>query len=145
MKNPSMFTTATNRVWRFNIQVTKNELLTMYEEIQTMRRLEMAANALYKAKLIRGFCPIGQVRLPFCLMKIVDPISVHCYCRPMVRGPLIPQHVPRLHLNCKGSRRRSSSLTTNKGTGAKNNQKKMPRTTLNGDVYLAQQAGDYNR
>ena len=56
------------------VEVSKESLLKMYGQMTTMRRMEMAADALYKAKLIRGFChlTIGQVR-PGLRRERVDP------------------------------------------------------------------------
>ena len=45
------------------VEVSKDMLINMYKEMVLMRRMEQAADALYRAKLIRGFChlAIGQV------------------------------------------------------------------------------------
>ncbi|VVT58688.1 uncharacterized protein SAPINGB_P006334 [Magnusiomyces paraingens] len=44
-----------------NVKLTTEELLKMYKDMVTVRRLEMASDALYKAKKIRGFhLSIGQ-------------------------------------------------------------------------------------
>lgn len=42
---------------------SKEDLLQWYRQVCEIRRMEMAADAMYKAKLIRGFChlSIGQV------------------------------------------------------------------------------------
>ena len=46
------------------MQVNEAELLKLYKDMQTFRRREMAADALYKAELTCGFChlAIGKVR-----------------------------------------------------------------------------------
>lgn len=47
------------------VKTSRAELLKLFEEMWRVRRMEMAADALYKGKLIRGFCHlgIGQVNL----------------------------------------------------------------------------------
>jgi hypothetical protein len=44
---------------------SKQEMLDYFYKMNLIRRMELAADALYKAKLIRGFChlQIGQVAL----------------------------------------------------------------------------------
>lgn len=39
-----------------NVTCTREEALQFYRQMATVRRLEAAANALYKEKAIRGFC-----------------------------------------------------------------------------------------
>ncbi|KAI9249695.1 dehydrogenase E1 component-domain-containing protein [Phascolomyces articulosus] len=39
-----------------NIDISKEQLLDMYTKMTTMRRMEMTADGMYKAKKIRGFC-----------------------------------------------------------------------------------------
>ena len=48
-----------------DVEVNKEMLIDMYQKMTLMRRMEMAADALYRQKLIRGFCHLatGQVRI----------------------------------------------------------------------------------
>ena len=61
------------------VEVTKDSLLKMYKEMVTVRRMEQSADALYKSKLIRGFChlAIGQVRPISISLQSVLPLTYH--------------------------------------------------------------------
>lgn len=41
------------------VKTSRDELLKLFEDMWRVRRMEMAADALYKGKLIRGFCHLG--------------------------------------------------------------------------------------
>ncbi|KAF7318333.1 Pyruvate dehydrogenase E1 component subunit alpha [Mycena chlorophos] len=79
-----------------DVKVTKNQLLEMYKKMQTMRRMEMAADALYKSKLIRGFChlAIGQEAVSVGLEEGItreDRVITSYRCHPLavLRGGTI--------------------------------------------------------
>ncbi|KZT44002.1 hypothetical protein SISSUDRAFT_1124175 [Sistotremastrum suecicum HHB10207 ss-3] len=79
-----------------DVSVTKDSLLDMYRQMQTMRRMEMAADALYKAKLIRGFChlAIGQEAVSVGIESGITPedrviTAYRCHPFAVLRGGTI--------------------------------------------------------
>lgn len=67
------------------VQVTKDQLVNMYHWMVKMRRMEMAADALYKQKLIRGFChlAIGQEAVSVGMESASQSDDSTLPCRPL--------------------------------------------------------------
>jgi pyruvate dehydrogenase E1 component alpha subunit len=72
---------------------TSKELLHYYEQMQTIRRMELVADSLYKAKLIRGFChlAVGQEAIPVGIEAVLGPddaviTAYRCHGFTFVRG-----------------------------------------------------------
>jgi len=71
-------------------------LIDMYQKMTVMRRMEMAADALYKQKLIRGFChlAIGQEAVSVGIESAITPddrviTSYRCHPFAVLRGGTI--------------------------------------------------------
>ncbi|KAG9004431.1 alpha subunit of pyruvate dehydrogenase [Tulasnella sp. JGI-2019a] len=79
-----------------DVEVTKEMLIDMYTKMTTMRRMEMAADSLYKAKLIRGFChlAIGQEAVSVGMESAITPddrviTAYRCHPFAVLRGGTI--------------------------------------------------------
>jgi pyruvate dehydrogenase E1 component alpha subunit len=86
-----------------DMEVSKKDLLTMYEDMVVVRRLEMAADALYKAKKIRGFCHLstGQEAIAVGMEKAItrdDAIitAYRCHGFTLMRGGTIKSIIAEL-------------------------------------------------
>ncbi|WVW79022.1 pyruvate dehydrogenase (acetyl-transferring) E1 component, alpha subunit [Kwoniella bestiolae CBS 10118] len=78
------------------ISITKDELVKMYTTMVQMRRMEQAADALYKQKMIRGFChlAIGQEAVSVGMEHAIDGddrviTSYRCHTFAVLRGGTI--------------------------------------------------------
>lgn len=64
------------------VTTDRAEMMKLFEEMWRVRRMEMASDALYKGKLIRGFCHlgIGQVRsVLYEIYKLIVLLSIRCF------------------------------------------------------------------
>ncbi|RXK39616.1 pyruvate dehydrogenase (acetyl-transferring) E1 component, alpha subunit [Tremella mesenterica] len=78
------------------IEISKDGLVDMYHKMVQMRRMEQAADALYKQKLIRGFChlAIGQEAISVGMEKAMTPddrviTAYRCHTFAVMRGGTI--------------------------------------------------------
>lgn len=78
------------------VSTTKDEMVKLYTQMTTMRRMEQACDALYKAKMIRGFChlAIGQEAIAVGMESAIDGndrviTSYRCHPYAVLRGGTI--------------------------------------------------------
>jgi len=91
----------------FNID--SDELIRLYREMVTIRRMEMAADGLYKSKLIRGFCHLctGQEAVASGIESAIDPedniiTAYRCHGYTHARGGTIDSILSELQGRADG-------------------------------------------
>ncbi|EMR09032.1 pyruvate dehydrogenase (acetyl-transferring) E1 component, alpha subunit [Pneumocystis murina B123] len=86
-----------------DITVSKKELIKMYSDMVTIRRMELASDLLYKSKKIRGFCHlyIGQEAVAVGIEQAITPedqviTAYRCHGFAYVRGSSIKSIIAEL-------------------------------------------------
>lgn len=84
-------------------ETDKEGLLKMYKDMIIIRRMEMAADALYKAKKIRGFChlSVGQEAIAVGIENAITPqdtviTSYRCHGFAFMRGASVKEILAEL-------------------------------------------------
>ncbi|PWW74868.1 hypothetical protein C7212DRAFT_364908 [Tuber magnatum] len=85
------------------LNVSKNELKKMYSDMVTIRRMEMAADKLYKEKKIRGFCHLstGQEAVAAGIEHAITPddqviTAYRCHGFALMRGASVKSVIAEL-------------------------------------------------
>lgn len=83
--------------------LSKEQAMAMLSQMMTIRRMEMAADALYKQRLIRGFChlAIGQEAVPVGMESTIGPqdaiiTAYRCHGFALLRGASVQQVIGEL-------------------------------------------------
>jgi pyruvate dehydrogenase E1 component alpha subunit len=87
----------------YTLETTKKELKQMYYDMVAMRRMEMAADRLYKEKKIRGFCHLstGQEAVAVGIEHAIAPedhviTAYRCHGFAMMRGGTVKSIIGEL-------------------------------------------------
>ncbi|OQE26315.1 hypothetical protein PENSTE_c005G08969 [Penicillium steckii] len=87
----------------YTLETTKSELKQMYRDMVSMRRMEMAADRLYKEKKIRGFCHLstGQeavaVGIEHAITRMDKVITAYrCHGFALMRGGTVKSIIGEL-------------------------------------------------